>query len=119
MGRPQGDTQTQMSATQVPTCIWAKHWRKHACSSHGTVGVSQTPPLHVCPDGQSAALQHWAAHWHCIPTLLYPLLQVTSQVPCAEHVGAPFAVVGHGAQLAELRQPVPGVFPAQTPPHRC
>jgi hypothetical protein len=41
---------------------------KHAASSHGCCGVSQTPLLHVWPDAQSAALQHWAEHWHWFPT---------------------------------------------------
>jgi hypothetical protein len=46
-------------------------------------------------------------------------LQLTSQSPVALQVAAPFCTAGHGVHVVEVKHPVAGVFPAQTPAQAC
>lgn len=96
----------------------ARHCAMQAAPSHG--GGWHWPPEQVSPWAQSAFVQHWLAHTQALPLLPYPPLQVKSQAPAAEQVETPFAgAAGQGEHETDWKQPVAGVFPAQTPPQRC
>ena len=56
---------------------------------------------------------------HEKPFFVYPALQLTSQSPVALQIATPLPTVGHGVHVLEVKQPVAGVLPAQTPAHAC
>jgi hypothetical protein len=95
------------------------HSRLQKNRSHSGGGGVQVPPTQVSSPEQSLSLQHPLAHTHCAPLFIQPAPQVKSQVPAAVQVLVPLAGAAQGAQLAEVKQPVCVVFPAQTPPQKC
>ncbi len=64
-------------------------------------------------------MQHGDEQTHVEPFFAYPELQLTSQRPVALQVAAPFCTTGHGVHVVDVKHPVCGVFPAQTPAQRC
>ena len=82
-------------------------------------GGWQVPPSQVSLPEQSASLQHWLAQTQLEPDFVYPEPQVKSQSPAAEQLLVPFAGATQAVQATDLKQPVCGVLPVQTPPQKC